>query len=142
MSDKTDAFENDVINHVFRNTSLGLDVSNVWIALCTSAPGSPGNMAATEITLAEHAEYARIALARTGPGFQAAIGGVTATALNATWAAMVSGTGGTATHVAIFKGSVIATNDAIYTRAAGTPRVFSLGKILQIDAGALTITES
>jgi hypothetical protein len=141
MSDKTNAFETDLLEYLFDNTSLALDGTNVWVALCTTpGPTETGDMS-TEITLSEHAQYTRVAVARTGAGF-AVSGGVATNAANITWAQMATGTGGTVTHAAICKGSTIATNDALYFTAVAVSRAFSAGVTLQIDTGDLTITEA
>lgn len=71
----TDVWEKKVLDLIFRNTSasatipMGLDASNMYIALFTAAPTD--STTGTEVT---GGSYARVAVDRTGTGFAAATG--------------------------------------------------------------------
>lgn len=71
----TDAWEAKLLDLIFRNTSAsattpaGLDATNMWLALFTTAPTD--STTGTEVT---GGSYARVAVVRTGAGFSAATG--------------------------------------------------------------------
>ena len=90
----TDVWEKAVLNHIFRDASLGLNATNVWVGLFTAAPTD--SSAGTEVT---GGAYARVAVVRTGAGWDAATGtlaltsntaAVTFAAATANWGTVVA----------------------------------------------------
>ncbi len=69
MGSMTDVYEKKVLDYLFRNASLGLDGTNLWVALFTVTPTD--STTGTEVT---GGSYARTAVVRTGAGWDAAAG--------------------------------------------------------------------
>jgi hypothetical protein len=134
----TDVWEKTILNHLFRNTALGLDATNMWIALFTTTPTD--STTGTEVT---GGSYARVAVARTGAGFNAATGtlalvdntaAVTFPTATADW--------GTITAFGITKSLAGAlSTDLIYWGTLTVAKAIQNGDIAQFLAGAIDITQ-
>lgn len=65
----SDVWEKKLLDHLFRDAALGLHATNMYVALFTVAPTD--STTGTEVT---GGSYARVAVVRTGAGFNAATG--------------------------------------------------------------------
>ena len=149
---KTSAFEVDIVELIFDNTTLatigdatGLVGSTVdgslYVALLSGDPGAAGDLVNNELTVAEYGQYTRIAVGRAA-GWEANGSGGYQNAAAITYVVMSTGTGVTATHFAICKESTIATDDAIYYGTLTAPLAISDGITPEFAAGALDVTEA
>jgi hypothetical protein len=77
MGSMTDVFEKKLLDYLFRDASLGLDATNMWIALFTTTPTD--STTGTEVS---GGSYARVAVVRTGAGWDAASGASPGTTQN------------------------------------------------------------
>jgi hypothetical protein len=102
---KSDTFENDWLKLIFNATTIAnlandatsAPLTNLYVALHTSDPGETGTQSTNEVTTGQDNTYARVAVARTTGGWTVTNNSVSPAATIA-FAAMVSGTGTTATH--------------------------------------------
>jgi hypothetical protein len=134
----TDVWEKAILNHLFRNTALGLDATNMWVCLFTATPSDSAT--GTEVT---GGSYARVAVNRTGTGWNAATGtlalvdnaaAVTFPTATADW--------GTITAFGITKSAAGAlSTDLIYWGTLTVSKAILNGDIAQFLAGALDITQ-
>lgn len=132
----TDVFEKKILDYIFRNASMGLDGTNVWVGLFTAAPSD--SAAGTEVT---GGSYARVAVVRTGAGWNAATG--TSPALTDNTGAITfptaTGSWGTVTHFGIFDaataGNLLYWADLTATKTVGS------GDSASFAAGALDVTQ-
>ena len=132
----TDIWEKKILDHIFRNASLGLDATNVWVGLFTGAPSD--SAAGTEVSAGS---YARVAVIRTGAGWDAAAGdspsltdntgAVTFTTATANW--------GTVTHFGIFDAAT--TGTLLYWGDLTTTKVVNNGDTASFAAGTIDITQ-
>lgn len=131
----SDIFEKKVLDHIFRNASLGLDATNVWVGLFTVGPTD--STAGTEVT---GGSYARVAVIRTGAGWNAATGAlaltdntgaVTFPAATASW--------GTVTHFAIHDAATV--GNILYWADVAIAKLISSGDTAVFAAGAIDITQ-
>jgi hypothetical protein len=134
----TDVWEKIVLNHLFRNAALGLDATNMWIALFTANPTD--STTGTEVT---GGSYARVAVVRTGAGWDAAAGTL---ALTQNTAAVTFPTAtadwGTITGFGITKSLAGAlSTDLIYWGTLTVSKAILNGDIAQFLAGAIDITQ-
>lgn len=137
----SDVYEKKVLDLIFRNTGasatapMGLNATNVWVGLYTAAPSDAGG--GTEVT---GGSYARVAIVRTGAGWNAATGTLALTdntasidfpTATAPW--------GTITHFGIFDaataGNMIYWADLTATKTVGT------GDTASFAAGSLDVTQ-
>lgn len=130
----TDVWEKKVLDHIFRSASLGLDATNVWIGLFTAAPSD--SAAGTEVT---GGSYARVAVVRTGAGWDVAAGAlaltsntgtVTFPAATANW--------GTVTHFGIFDAATV--GNLLFWADLTVSKVVNNGDTASFAAGAIDIT--
>lgn len=144
----SDTYEKKVLDLIFRNAAasatapMGLDATNLWVALGTAAAdGSFTELAAT-------GAYARVAVARTGAGWNAAIN--TAPALTVNTGAIAFPTasanwnaGSPVTHFAIFDIATVgsAATTMIYWADLTVSKVISSGDTATFAAGAINITQ-
>jgi hypothetical protein len=133
----TDVWEKRILDYLFRDQALGLDATNWWIALFTTAPTD--STTGTEVT---GGSYARKAVVRTGAGFNAATGtlalvdntaAVTFATATADW--------GTITSFGICKSAAGAlSTDLVYWGTLTVSKAILNGDIAQFLAGALDVT--
>lgn len=140
----SDVYEKKVLDLIFRNASasatvpMGLDATNIWVGLGTAGSDS----AFTE--LGATGSYARVAVARTGAGFNAAAGTTPAATTNtgtvtfptatASW-----NTGSNITHVGWFDASTA--GNVIYWADLTTPKPVLNGDTASFAAGVLSTTQ-
>ena len=143
---KTNAFENDILDHIFRNAAVanigdasGLQPSasagSLFISLHTADPGEAGDQTTNETS---YTNYARVAVARSGAGWS-----LTGNLIeNAALIAFPACTGGSATitHFGIGTDSSGAGN-LLYKGAVTTPLAVSTGITPQFATGTLDVTE-
>lgn len=139
MGSMTDVGEKAILNYLFRNTSIGLDGTNVWIALFTSVPTD--STTGTEVT---GGSYARVAVVRTGAGWDAASGASPGTTQNTgvITFATASADWGTITGFGITISSAGAlSTDLLYWGALTASKVVSSGDTASFSAGTLSVTQ-
>lgn len=140
----SDVYEKRVLDLIFRNAlasatiPLGLDSASVWVGLGTVASDS----GFTELTVANG--YARVAVNRTGTGWNAATGlspalsdnavVVTFGTASATW-----NSGSNITHFGIFDLSAAGNN--IYWADLATPKPVLSGDTASFAIGVLDVTQ-
>lgn len=136
MGSKTDYFEKHALDYVFRNTSMGLDATNVWVALFTVTPSD--SSAGTEVT---GGSYARVAVARTGAGFDAASGASPGTTQNTSTITFPTATADWGTVVAFAICDAASAGNQLYWGALTASKTVSNGDTASFAAGTLVITE-
>ncbi len=137
-----DVFEKRVMDLIFRNdlasatVPMTLNGTNVWIGLFTATPSDSGG--GTEAT---GGSYARVAVARTGAGFNAATGTSPTTTANTGTVTFPTATvsWGTVTQFGIFDAATA--GNLIYWGDLGTSKLIGVGDTASFAAGALTITQ-
>jgi hypothetical protein len=137
----SDAYEKKVLDLIFRNTNasatvpLGLDATNVWIGLYTATPSDTGG--GTEVS---GGSYARVAVVRTGAGWNAATGTL---ALSANTGVITfptaSGSWGTVTQFGIF--DAVTAGTMIYWGDLTTSKTISSGDTATFAAASISITQ-
>lgn len=135
----SDVWEKRLLDYLFRDTALGLDATNHYIALFTVAPTD--STTGTEVT---GGAYARVAVARTGAGFDAA-SGTTATTQNTGTVTFPTATAdwGTVVAFGICKSLAGAlSTDLIYWGDLTASKTVSNGDTASFAAGALSVTQS
>jgi hypothetical protein len=140
----TDVWEKKFIDLIFRNTAAsattpaGLDTASVWIALFTVAPTD--STTGTEVT---GGSYARVAVARTGAGWDAA-SGVLATTQNTGTVTFTLASANWGTVVAFGICNSLAgalSTDLIYWGDLTLNKTISSGDTASFAAGTITITQ-
>lgn len=140
----TDVWEKKFLDLIFRNTGasatapMGLDTTNVWIALFTVAPTD--STTGTEVT---GGTYARVAVVRTGAGWNAATG-VLALTDNTNIITFATATANWGTVVAFGICSSLAgalSTDLIYWGDLTISKTISNGDTATFAAGAIDITQ-
>lgn len=142
---KSTSFCNSILDLFLRGTTLnGLaenDTSSpntsVYLSLHTADPGVGGAQTTNE---ASYTGYARLAVNRTGTGWDAAAGGATVNAALAQFAECTAGSA-TVTHVAVGTDSSGA-GLVLWAGALSASRAISAGIQPQFADSALTITEA
>jgi hypothetical protein len=137
-----DVYEKRVLDLIFRNsnasatTPLGLNATNVWVGLYTVAPSDAGG--GTEVT---GGSYARVAVVRTGAGWDAAAGdspGLTDNTSAITFPT-ASASWGTVVAFGIFdastSGNLVYWGDLTDSKAVGN------GDTAEFAAGSIDITQ-
>lgn len=140
----TDVWEKKILDLIFRNaaasatTPAGLDASNLYVALFTTAPTD--SSVGTEVS---GGSYARVAVARSGtPGWTAAAG-TTATTDNSALITFPTPTGNWGTIVAIGICNSLAgalSTDLIAWMDQTPNKTINTGDTVTFAAGALDIT--
>lgn len=138
MGSMTDVGEKALLNYLFRNTAIGLDGTNVWVALFTVTPTD--STTGTEVS---GGSYARVAVARTGAGWDAASGtlGTTQNTSTITFATATADWG-TVTGFGIclsLAGSL--STDLLYWGALTSSKTVGNGDTASFAAGTLSITQ-
>lgn len=142
---KKDAFENNLLKHIFQNAALPLIgdaagllpsavAGSLYLALYTVNPSE--SAAGTETA---YTNYVRVAIARSAAGFTVTNNTVTNAAL--VTSATCGATGATLTGFAICTGSTLNANDAIYWGELTNSLIVSNGIAPEFAIGALTVTE-
>ncbi|MEO7308529.1 MAG: hypothetical protein ABIR78_05940 [Ferruginibacter sp.] len=144
---KTNAFETNLLNHIFKNVAIGnigdatglpaaATVGNLYVSLHTADPGETGDQTTSEATFTG---YARMAVIRSAVGWT--ISGTTqiANAAAITFAACTAGTN-TITHFGIGT-SLSGVGNLLYKGAFSSSLAISNGITPEISIGALVITE-
>lgn len=166
---KTSSFENEVLKLIFNNTDIakigdtaGLQNSvtegSLYVVLFTSDPcasdvaptlDGSNNRFATEVTAAQYADYARVAVARNSGGWTVATSGIANTVKNTatiSFPQMTSGAGCTVTHAGIAKvaiptGGAGVVADLIIYGILNANLAVSVGVTPQFAANAITFEE-
>jgi hypothetical protein len=139
MGSMTDTWEKKLLDYLFRDSSLGLDATNMWVALFTTTPTD--SSAGTEVS---GGSYARVAVARTGAGFDAASGASPGTTQNTGVITFPTATAdwGTVTGFGICKSSAGSlSTDLIYWGALAANKTVSNGDTASFAAGTLSVTQ-
>ena len=140
---KSTTFCNSLLDLILRGTAIAdladndatSPATNLYISLHTADPGVGGSQLTNE---ASYTGYARLAIYRTGTGWDAAAAGASVNAALAQFAECTAGSA-TVTHVAIGKASSGA-GLVLYAGALSASRAISAGIQPQFAGGALTIT--
>lgn len=136
----SDVYEKRVLDLIFRNTNasattpLSLDATNVWIGLFTATPSDTGG--GTEVT---GGSYARVAVVRTGAGFNAATG-TAATTTNAGTVTFPTATGswGTVTQFGVFDAATV--GNLVFWGDLTNSKTVASGDTVSFAAGSLSFT--
>jgi hypothetical protein len=134
----SDYFEKKVLDYVFRNASMGLDATNVWVALGTA--GSDASF--TE--LGATGSYARVAVVRTGAGWNAATGTTPAASVNTGTVTFPTATAdwNSASNISYFAIYDAATaGNCLYWADLITPKPVKNGDTASFAAGILSVTQ-
>ena len=138
MGSMTDVGEKALLNYLFRNTAIGLDGTNVWVALFTTTPTD--STTGTEVS---GGSYARVAVVRTGAGWDAASGTLGTTQnTGAITFATATADWGTVTGFGICLSlSGALSTDLLYWGALTANKTVSNGDTASFAAGALSVTQ-
>lgn len=142
---KGTAFCNSVVDLIYRATAIAniadnaasSPITNIQLAMHTASPGAGGGQTTNETA---YTNYVRVAVARSGVGWDAASGGANANAALIQFA-QCGVTGATLTHVSAGRDSSGA-GLVFHFGALNSSLAVSNGIQPQFAAGALTITES
>lgn len=142
---KSTTFCNSLLDLILRGTAIAdladndatSPATNLYISLHTADPGVGGSQLTNE---ASYTGYARLAIDRTGTGWDAASAGASVNAALAQFAECTAGSA-TVTHVAIGKASSGA-GLVLYAGALSASRAISAGIQPQFADSALTVTEA
>lgn len=142
---KITSFCNSILDLIFRGTAItdlaendtSSPATNLYLSLHTADPGVGGSQLTNE---ASYTGYARLAVNRTGTGWDAASGGATVNAALAQFAECTAGSA-TVTYVAIGTASSGA-GLVLYSGALAASRSISAGIQPQFADSALTVTEA
>lgn len=131
MSAMSDYLEDQLVNHIFRNSTFTRP-GNVYIALFTGAPSDAGG--GTEVS---GGSYARVAVA-TGASseWDASSGGATANTSAITFPT-ASASWGTITHVGLFDAA--SGGNLLFHGALSSSKVVGSGDIFRFNSGELDI---
>ena len=149
MAGKSAFLEALILNLIFKATTNALlasaagSLTNLYIALHTSDPGDAGDQTTNEVSAAQYATYARVAVARSGSGWAITGSSISPVAAISFPTTSAVGTGCTATHFSI--GSAGSGAGSILYAGQITPGISipatTAGVIPQLTQ-ATTITES
>lgn len=142
---KGTSFCNSLVNLIYRAAAIAniadnaasSPITNVYGGLHTSSPGAAGDQTTNETA---YSSYARVAVSRSGTGWNAASGGATQNAALIQFP-QCGVTGATLTHVSVGRDSSGA-GLLFHFGALNSSLAVSNGIQPQFAAGALTITES
>lgn len=139
----TDVWEKKIQDLIFKNTlasattPAGLSSASLWVALFTVVPTD--STTGTEVT---GGNYARIAVARTGAGFDAATG-ATASVANTAVVTFATASASWGSVVAFGLCNSLAgalSTDLVYWGDLTTAKTVASGDTASFAAGALTVT--
>lgn len=140
---KSNVFENDLLKLIFNGTPIpnladnasAAPLTNLYLSLHTADPGETGSQTTSEVS---YGGYSRIAVQRSPAGWVVTDNSVSPAA-PIEFGEMVSGTPGTATHIAIGTASTGA--GKVLYRGALTPAIaFNIGVVPRLRTTS-TITE-
>lgn len=142
---KSTTFSSDIIDLIFRGTAIAdlaendatSPATSLYLSLHTADPGVGGSQLTNE---AAYTNYVRVAVDRTGTGWDAASAGATANTSLVQFA-QCGASGATLTHVAIGTASSGA-GKVLYAGALSSSLAVANGIQPQFAAGALDVTES
>lgn len=128
MDAKTNYLEDNLLNHVLRNTAF-TSPTTVYVALFTAAPGEAGG--GTEVS---GGSYARQSVTFSAPasGVVANSGAVTFPTATAPW--------GTITHMAIF--DAVTVGNMLYYGALAAPKVVDTSDQISFANASITVAET
>lgn len=134
----TDYMEKKILDYIFRNASMGLDGTNLWVGLFPTATPPSDSAAGTEVS---GGSYARKAVARTGAGWNAATGASPALTDNTATITFDTATGswGTITHFGIFDAATA--GNLLYWADLTASKTVASGDTASFAAGALDVTQ-
>lgn len=132
----TNAGAKKVLDYVFRDTSMALDATNLWVGLMTAA-ADPEASSFTEVT---GGSYARQAVARTGAGWDAATtADPSATGnTNAINFPTATASWGTVTHFGIF--DAVSAGNLLFWGDLTISKTIDSGDTATFAASAITVT--
>jgi hypothetical protein len=139
MGSMTDVWEKKLLDYLFRDSALGLDATNMWIVLFTTTPTD--STTGTEVS---GGSYARVAVVRTGAGWDAASGASPGTTQNTGAITFATATAdwGTVTGFGVAKSLAGAlSTDLIYWGALTANKTVSNGDTASFAGGALSVTQ-
>ena len=149
MAGKSAFLEALYLNLIFKATtnaafaSAAGSATNLYVALHTADPGDAGNQTTNEVTTAQYATYARVAVARSGSGWVITGSSISPVAAISFPTTSAVGTGASATHFSI--GTAASGAGEILYSGAITPAISipatTAGVIPQLTQ-ATTLTES
>ena len=140
---KGNTFENDLLLLIFNATAIAniadnaasSPLTNLYIGLHTGDPGEAGNQTTNEIS---YADYARVAVARSGSGWTVS-GNSVSPAANIDFATSGGGAGGTVTHMSI--GTAASSTGKLLYKGTVTPNIVVTTGVLPRLTTATAITE-
>lgn len=136
MVAKSNYLENNIINHVLRNTPYTSPGTDVYISLYTDTQGDSDS--GTEVS---GGSYARVACAGTG-NWDAPSNGATANTSDITFPT-ASAAWGTINSVGIKDSSTTSgTDNLLYHGSLTSPRTVNNGDTFKFNAGDLDVSES
>lgn len=132
-----DAKERLILDHLFENTALNLPATNWFIGLFTTMPNEAGATGVEVIT--SGTAYARVAIARTGAGFDAASGTAPAFVDNtaAINYAQATASWGTVLGWGLFE--TVSGADLWFFASLSTSKLVQTGDTASFAAGALKV---
>lgn len=132
MAAMSDYLEQQILNHIFRNTAIFTPPANVYLALFTAAPSDSGG--GTEVS---GGSYARKTVSTTTQWTAPGVAGLTDN-INAQAFATATANWGTITHVGIF--DAVTAGNLLFHGALTASKVVNSGDTFQFNAGDLDIT--
>lgn len=132
MTAFSDFLEQAILNHLFRNTDIGVPPANVYIALFTTATTDAGG--GTEVT---GGAYARVTVSTTTQWTAPGVAGLTDN-INDIVFPTATANWGTITHVAIM--DALTAGNMLFHGALAASKVVNSGDIFKFLAGALDVT--
>lgn len=139
MGSLTDVWEKKLLDYLFRDAALGLDAADWWVALFTVTPTD--STTGTEVV---GGSYARVAVDRTGAGFDAASGASPGATQNTGAVGFVTATADwglvTGFGLCVSLAGALATDLAYWADLTVHKQVYS-GDTASFAAGALSVTQ-
>ena len=132
MASMSDYLEQQILNHIFRNTAIFTPPANVYLALFTAAPSDSGG--GTEVS---GGSYVRKTVSTTTQWNAPGVGGLTDN-INAQAFVTATANWGTITHVGIFDAA--SAGNLLFHGALTTSKVVNNGDTFQFNAGDFDIT--
>lgn len=133
MSAKSDYLEQQILNHIFRNTAIFTPPANVYVGLFTAAPSDSGG--GTEVT---GGSYARVAVTTTGGWTAPGAAGLTDNVADIVFPT-ASANWGTVVAIGIFDAA--SAGNLLYWNTV-TGQAVNSGAAARIVAGALDVSEA
>jgi hypothetical protein len=131
MGSFSNTFETKILQHLFEDASLGLNATNLWMALATAASDS-------SFTEATYTNYARVALNRTSGSNVFTVSGNSLTNDGTVSFPQSGGTSNTITHFGICDAS--SAGNVIFWGEVSPQLIVNTNDTPTFGAGQLTIT--